>query len=65
MEWEFEGLTPDDGIKNIILPGVLDGYGTWSLTSREEIRLTMCENRMFGRMFGPKNTRYGVEKTTE
>jgi hypothetical protein len=32
--------------KTIILPVVLYGYETWSLTSREEHRLRVFENRM-------------------
>jgi hypothetical protein len=40
--------------KSIILPIVLYGYDTWPLTQREEHRLTMCENRVQRRIFGPK-----------
>jgi hypothetical protein len=40
--------------KTIILPLVLHGCETWSLTSREEHRLRVYENRMLGRIFGPK-----------
>jgi hypothetical protein len=40
--------------KNTILPVVLYGYETWSLTLREEHRLRMFENRVLRRMFGPK-----------
>jgi hypothetical protein len=40
--------------KSIILPVVLYGCETWSLTLREEHRLRMFENRMLRRMFGPK-----------
>jgi len=39
---------------NIILPVVLYGYETWSLTLREERRLRVFENRMLRRVFGPK-----------
>jgi hypothetical protein len=45
--------------KTIILPVVLYGCETWSLTLREEHRLRMFENRMLRRIFGPK--RYEVE----
>ena len=37
----------------IILPVVLYGCETWSLTLREECRLRMCENRLLRRIFGP------------
>jgi hypothetical protein len=38
----------------IILPVVLYGCETWSLTLREEHRLRMFENRVLRRIFGPK-----------
>jgi hypothetical protein len=38
--------------KIINLPGVLYGCETWSLTLREEHRLTVFENRVLRRMFG-------------
>jgi len=38
----------------IILPDVLYGCETWSLTLREESRLRMFENRVLRRIFGPK-----------
>jgi hypothetical protein len=37
-----------------ILPVALYGCGTWSLTSREEHRLRVFENRVLRRIFGPK-----------
>jgi hypothetical protein len=40
--------------KTIILPVVLHGCETWSLTSREEHRLKVFENRVLRRIFGPK-----------
>ena len=40
--------------RNIILPVVLYGCETWSLTLREERRLRVFENRMLRRLFGPK-----------
>jgi hypothetical protein len=40
--------------KTIILPVVLYGCETWSLTLREEHRLRMVENRVLRRIFGPK-----------
>jgi len=39
---------------NIILPVVLYGCKTWSLTLREERRLRVSENRVLRRIFGPK-----------
>jgi hypothetical protein len=39
---------------NTILPVVLYGCETWSLTLREERRLIMFENRVTRRLFGPK-----------
>ena len=40
--------------RTIILPVVLYGCGTWSLTLREERRLTVFGNRVLRRIFGPK-----------
>jgi hypothetical protein len=40
--------------KTIILPVVLYGFETWSLTLREEHRLRVFENRVLRRIFGPK-----------
>jgi hypothetical protein len=40
--------------KIIILPVVLYGYETWSLTLREEHRLRVFENRVLRRILGPK-----------
>jgi hypothetical protein len=40
--------------KNTILPVVLYGCETWSVTLREENRLRVFENRVQRRMFGPK-----------
>ena len=40
--------------RTIILPVVLFGCETWSLTLREERRLRVFENRVLGRVFGPK-----------
>jgi len=41
-------------MQNIILPVVLYGCETWSLTLREERRLRVYENRVLRRIFGPK-----------
>jgi uncharacterized membrane protein len=38
----------------IILPVVLYGCETWSLTLREKHRLRVFENRVLRRIFGPK-----------
>jgi len=40
--------------RTIILPVVLNGCETWSLTLREERRLRVFENRVLRRLFGPK-----------
>jgi hypothetical protein len=40
--------------KTIILPVVLYGCETWSLTLREEHILRAFENRVLRRIFGPK-----------
>jgi hypothetical protein len=40
--------------KTIILPVVLYGCETWSLTLREEHRLGLFENRVLKRIFGKK-----------
>jgi hypothetical protein len=37
-----------------ILPVILYGWETWSLTLREERRLRVFENRVLRRIFGPK-----------
>jgi hypothetical protein len=40
--------------RTIILPVVLYGCQTWSLTLREEHRLGVFKNRVLRRIFGPK-----------
>jgi len=40
--------------RTIILPVVLYGCETWSLTLREERELRVFENRVLRRVFGPK-----------
>jgi hypothetical protein len=40
--------------KAVILPIVLYGCETWSLTLREEHRLRVFENRVLRKIFGPK-----------
>jgi len=51
--------------RTIILPFVLYGCETWSLTLRKERRLRLVENRLLMRLFGPKEGRgnRGVGKT--
>jgi hypothetical protein len=46
--------------KTIILPVVLYGCETWSLTVREEHKLRVVENRVLRRIFRPK--RDGVRR---
>ena len=45
--------------KTIILPVVIYGCETWSLTLREESRLKVLENRILRRIFGPKRDEKG------
>jgi len=40
--------------RTVILRIVLYGYETWSLTLREERRLSVFENRVLRKVFGPK-----------
>jgi hypothetical protein len=40
--------------RNIILPIVLYGCGTWSLTLREERKLRVFKNKVLRRIFGPR-----------
>jgi hypothetical protein len=40
--------------RTIILPLILYGCETWSLTLKEERRLRVFENRVLRRVFGPK-----------
>jgi hypothetical protein len=47
--------------KTIILPVVLYGCETWSLTPREEHRLRVFENSVLRRIFGPKRDEVMVE----
>jgi hypothetical protein len=45
--------------KTVILPVVLYGCETWSLTLRKEHRLRIFENRVLRRIFGPKRDEDG------
>jgi hypothetical protein len=51
--------------KTVILPVVLYGCKTWSLTLREEHRLRVSENRVLRRIYGPRREEDGwiMEKT--
>jgi hypothetical protein len=44
----------------VILPIVLYGYETWSLTLREEHRLRVFENGVLRKIFGPKREEDGL-----
>ena len=48
----------------MILPVVLYGCETWSLTLREEFRLRLFENRILRGIFGPKRDE-NVEKAPQ
>jgi hypothetical protein len=52
--------------RNIILPLVLYGCGTWSLTLREDHKPRVFENRMLRKIFGSKRNGVmrGVGKIT-
>jgi hypothetical protein len=53
--------------RTTILPVVLYGCETWSLTLKEESRLRAFENRVLRRIFGPKRDgrgNGGMEKIT-
>jgi hypothetical protein len=45
---------PRTSYKTIILPVVLYGCETWSLTLKEEYRLSVFKNRVPRKIFGPK-----------
>jgi hypothetical protein len=48
--------------KTIILPVVWYGCETWFLTLREEHRLSVFENRVLRRIFGPKRDEVRVQR---
>ena len=53
----LSSMLPSKNLKiyrTIILPVVLYGCETWSLTLREERRLRVFENRVLRRIFGPR-----------
>jgi hypothetical protein len=45
--------------RTVILPVVLYGFETWSLTLREEQRLRIFQNRVLRKIFGPKREEDG------
>jgi len=47
--------------RTIVLPVVLYGCETWSLTLREERRLSVFENRVLRRIFGSKRDEVTAE----
>jgi hypothetical protein len=47
--------------RTVVLPAVLYGCESWSLTLREEQRLRVFENRVLRRIFGPKRDEATVE----
>jgi hypothetical protein len=51
--------------RTIILPVVLCGCEAWYLTLREEHRLTVFENRVLRRIFGPKRDEIIGEKVAQ
>jgi hypothetical protein len=51
---EIHFYVDSGGYKTFILPLVLYGRETWSLTLREEHRLRVFENRVLRRIFGLK-----------
>jgi len=62
--WSSKSLCKNVKIKtyrNIILPVVLYGCGTWSLKLREGHRLRMFENGVLRTIFGPKRDEITLE----
>jgi hypothetical protein len=52
--------------RTVILPVVLYGCKTWSLTLREKIRLRVFKNRVLRKIFGPKRDEVtGVQNTAK
>jgi len=47
--------------RTVILPVVLYGCETWSLTLREERKLRVFENRVLRRIFGPRRDEVTAE----
>jgi hypothetical protein len=59
QELSFNNNTTIQG-KTVILPVVLYGCETWSLTLWEEHRLRVFENRVLRRIFGPEREEDGL-----
>ena len=57
FQFAIQKSKDQDIYRTIILPVVLYGCETWSLTLREERRLRVFENRMLRRVFGPKRVK--------
>ena len=54
FQFAIQNFKDQDIYRTIILPVVLYGCETWSLTLREERRLRVFENRLLRREFGAK-----------
>ena len=52
--WLLSKITKIKIYRTIVLPLVLCGCETWSLTLREELRLRVFEDRVLRRIFEPK-----------
>ena len=63
FQFAIQKFKDQDIYRTIILPVVLYGCETWSLTLREEHRLRVFENRELRGIFGPK--RDGVQESGE
>ena len=50
--------------KTVILPVILYGCKTWTLTLREEKRLQVFENKVLRKTFGPKRQSNGEDYIT-
>jgi len=54
FQFAIQKVKDQDIYRTIILPVVLYGCETWSLTLRQERRLKVFENRVLRRVFGSK-----------
>ena len=54
FQFAIQKFKDQDICRTIILPVVLYGCGTWSLTLREERKLRVFENMVLRRIFGPR-----------
>jgi len=66
FRFSIQNFKDQDIYGTVILPVVLYGCETWSLTLREKRRLRVFENRMLRGIFGLKRDEVtgGVKKTT-